>query len=44
MANLSAIETELVVQTAFAFFGSELPIGTKQVSDQIWLIVGSGGS
>jgi len=44
VANLSATEAEVVVQTVFAFFGSELPVRTKQVSDRIWLIVRSGRS
>jgi len=44
MAKLSATEAELVVQTAFAFFRSELPVGTKELSNRVWLVVGSGGS
>jgi len=44
MAKFSTTEAELVVQTVFVFFGSELPVGTKQVSDRVGLIFGSSGS
>ena len=44
MASLSTTKAELVVQMALAFLRSELSVGSKQASNRVGFIFGSGGS